>query len=472
MFKDSIFREYDIRGVVGKDYDEEFSMHLGKAFGSLLREENRDATWVSVGRDARLSSPALSSGVIKGLVSTGINVYDIGLCPTPLQYFSLHHLNLDGGIMVTGSHNPPEYNGFKISVGRETIFGNEIQRLKGRFHTRAVPRPSVAGRVEEYDILSAYRAFMMRRFSFLSQSQYRRLRIVVDAGNGTAGIVAPEILEGIGCDVIPLYCEPDGRFPNHHPDPTVPEYISDLIRVTKEHAADIGVGYDGDADRIGVIDSDGNIVWGDQIMIILSRDILRKSPNAVIIGDVKCSQRMFDDIGQHGGNAIMWKTGHSLVKDKMRKEGAVLAGEFSGHIFIADDYFGFDDALYATFRLLEIMKKSDCGIQKLLAGIPRTVYTPELRIACRDDRKKTVVEKLTTLCKEYKLSGRSPVPIKEIYDIDGARVVFEKGWGLVRYSNTQPVIVMRFEAEDEESLNLYRSFLENALETVKTEEAI
>jgi phosphomannomutase/phosphoglucomutase len=249
----------------------------------------------------------------------------------------------------------------------------------------------------------------------------------------------------------------------------VPEYIRDLIRVTKEHAADIGVGYDGDADRIGVIDSDGNIVWGDQIMIVLSREILRTHPNAVIIGDVKCSQKMFDDIGKHGGNPIMWKTGHSLVKDKMRREHAVLAGEFSGHIFIADDYFGFDDALYTTFRLVEIMKKCGCGIRELLADIPRSVYTPEIRIECRDDRKKTIVEKLTSLCKKYEQSGESPVPIKRIYDIDGARVVFEKGWGLVRSSNTQPVIVMRFEAEDETSLKIYRSFLEEALKTVQSE---
>jgi phosphomannomutase/phosphoglucomutase len=295
------------------------------------------------------------------------------------------------------------------------------------------------------------------------------VKIVVDAGNGTAGIIAPEILEAIGCDVIPLYCEPDGRFPNHHPDPTVVEYIQDLIRITKEHAADIGVGYDGDADRIGVVDTGGNIVWGDQIMIILSRDILRRQPGSVVIGDVKCSQLMFDDIAKHGGIPIMWKTGHSLVKDKMRKENAVLAGEFSGHIFIADDYFGFDDALYTTFRLVEIMKKTGHGIHDMLSDIPRMVYTPEIRIECRDDQKKHIVEKLTGLCKEYARSGDSPIPIKKIYDIDGARVVFEKGWGLVRSSNTQPVIVMRFEAEDEESLNTYRSFLETALRTIQAE---
>jgi phosphomannomutase/phosphoglucomutase len=267
----------------------------------------------------------------------------------------------------------------------------------------------------------------------------------------------------MGCEVIPLYCEPDGRFPNHHPDPTVVEYIKDLIRITKEQKADFGVGYDGDADRIGLVDSSGNIIWGDQLMIVLSRDILKRKPGATVIGDVKCSQLMFDDIEKHGGVPIMWKTGHSLVKDKMRKEAAPLAGEFSGHIFIGDDYYGYDDAIYTTFRLIEIMKISGLGINELLSDIPRMVYTPEIRLDCRDDQKKRIVELLVNKCKEYALLSNGPIPIKKIYDIDGARVVFEKGWGLVRSSNTQPVIVMRFEAEDEDSLNQYRAFLEGEL---------
>ncbi len=461
---DKIFREYDIRGIVGKDFDEDFAFSLGKAFVSLLKEANAGAERVSVGRDARLSSDVLAANIIGGIVSTGMHVYDIGLCPTPLQYFSLHHLALDGGIMVTGSHNPPEYNGFKLSIGKETIFGAEIQKIKEIIKKNAWNESPVNGHIEHYDIVTAYRDFMVKRFSYLSDGSYRRLKVVVDAGNGTAGIIAPELLESMGCEVIRLYCEPDGRFPNHHPDPTVVEYIKDLIEVTKEKKADMGVGYDGDADRIGVVDTSGNIIWGDQIMIVLSRDMLEKRSGGVIIGDVKCSQLMFDDIEKHGGTPIMWKTGHSLVKDKMRKENAILAGEFSGHIFIADDYFGFDDALYTTFRLVEIMKTSGQGIHELLADIPRMFYTPELRVDCRDDQKKAVVEKLVDRCKEYALSGNGPIPIKKIYDIDGARVVFEKGWGLVRSSNTQPVIVMRFEAEDEDALNRYRSFLEGELE--------
>jgi phosphomannomutase/phosphoglucomutase len=464
MMDEKIFREYDIRGVFGKDYNEKFAFSLGKAFSVLLRKINKRAKKVSVGRDARLSSKTLASNVIKGITSTGINVCDVGLCPTPLQYYSIHRLKLDGGIMVTGSHNPPEYNGFKLSIGKDTIFGKKIQTLKNIIKKNAwTKKKKKVGNVEHFDIVSFYKKAMVKRFSYLSGKKYKKLKVVVDAGNGTAGIVVPEILKAMGCRVIPLYCKPDGLFPNHHPDPTVVEYIKDLIWVTKNEEADIGFGYDGDADRIGVIDNSGNIIWGDQIMIILARDILRRKPGSIVIGDVKCSQVMFDDIKSHGGRPVMWKTGHSLVKEKMKRAGAVLAGEFSGHIFISDDYFGFDDAMYTTFRLIEIMKNTQLGIKELLSDIPQMHATPEIRIDCPDDKKKLVVEKLVKKCKEYKKSGRSPLPIKRIFDIDGARVVFEKGWGLVRSSNTQPVIVMRFEAEDEKSLNQYRAFLENEL---------
>jgi len=466
MLSDKIFREYDIRGVAGRDLDEEFAFSLGRAFSAFLKKVNSGAKSVSVGRDGRMSSEALASDVIKGIQSAGINVFDIGLCPTPLQYFSLHHLNLDGGIMVTGSHNPPEYNGFKLSIGKETIFGEEIQKIKEVMLRKELSENTKAGSIEQYDIVSAYHDFMVRKFSYLSGKDYRRLKVVIDAGNGTGGVVAPGILEAMGCDVIPLYCEPDGRFPNHHPDPTVVEYIQDLIKVTKEEKADIGVGYDGDADRIGIVDSSGNIIWGDQIMIILSRDVLKRIPGAVVIGDVKCSQVMFDDIKRHGGKPVMWKTGHSLVKNKMRQESALLAGEFSGHIFIADGYFGFDDAIYTTLRLVEVMKTSGLGIHELLSDIPRMCYTPEIRLDCHEDQKKQVVERLVRKCKEYSISGNGPLVIKKTYDIDGVRVVFEKGWGLVRSSNTQPVIVMRFEAEDERSLNEYKSFLENEMKKV------
>ena len=470
LMNDRIFREYDIRGVVGKDFVADFAFSLGRAFSSLLRKANPEARRVSVGRDTRLSSEELASNIIRGIVASGIDVYDIGLCPTPLQYFSLYHLGLDGGIMVTGSHNPPEYNGFKLSIGKETIFGEKIQEIKEIMEKNA-QSGNIKGTASTCDIVGAYSDFMLKRFSYLGDKRYRTLKVVVDAGNGTGGIVAPQILEAMGCEVIPLYCEPDGRFPNHHPDPTVVEYIQDLISVTKSEKADIGVGYDGDTDRIGVVDSSGDIVWGDQIMIILSREILKSMPGAVIIGDVKCSQLMFDDIEKHGGKPVMWKTGHSLVKDKMRKEKAPLAGEFSGHIFIGDDYFGYDDAMYTTFRLVEVMKKSGLAIDQLLSDIPRMFYTPEIRIGCAEDQKEAIVERLVNRCQEYTVSGNGPIPIKKIYTIDGVRIVFEKGWGLVRSSNTQPVIVMRFEAEDKMSLDKYRAFLEGEMEKVKQEVA-
>ncbi len=460
---DKVFREYDIRGIAGKDIDGDFAFLLGKAFGVYLKNTNPRAEQVSVGRDGRLSSETLASHVIQGIIAAGIDVYDIGLCPTPLQYFSIHHLKLDGGVMVTGSHNPSAYNGFKLSVGKETIFGEKIQRLKTIMQKNECRESDKKGQIKGYDIIDAYTRFMERRFSYLSGEQYKTPVVVVDAGNGTGGIVAPRILESMGCKVIPLYCEPDGRFPNHHPDPTVVEYIQELIKTTKESQADIGIGYDGDADRIGVVDGSGNVIWGDQIMIVLSRDILSRKPGAVFIGDVKCSQVMFDDIEKHGGRPIMWKTGHSLIKDKMKQEKAELAGEFSGHIFIADDYYGFDDALYTSFRLVEIMKRTGLGIEDLLSGVPRLHYTPEIRIECEDERKRLLVEALAARCKEYFRTGKGPLPIRKIYDIDGARIVFEKGWGLVRSSNTQPVIVMRFEAEDEESLKQYKLFLENEL---------
>ncbi|MBE0428028.1 MAG: phosphomannomutase/phosphoglucomutase [Nitrospirae bacterium] len=455
-----MFREYDIRGVVGKEIDKDIAVLIGKSFGTLLENLNPEATHVSVGMDVRLSSEDLASGIIGGIISTGLNVYDIGICPTPLQYFSLFHLDLDGGIMVTGSHNPPEYNGFKISIGKETIHGQAIQKLKEIILREQWMSADRHGKVSQYDIISAYKDYMLKEFSYLKDPQYKRLKVVVDAGNATAGLVVPEILDSIGCDVVPLYCEPDGRFPNHHPDPTIVEYIQDLISLTKETGAEIGVGYDGDADRIGVVDRDGEIVWGDHLMIILSRELLKLKKGAKIIGDVKCSQIMFDNIQKNGGIPIMWKTGHSLVKQKMREEEALMAGEFSGHIFIADRYFGYDDAIYTTLRLVEIMKTTGKDIKELLSDIPQLSYTPEIRLECPDDRKRDMVERIVLKFSEYSSKGSCPYRIKDINTTDGVRVAFEKGWGLIRASNTQPVVVLRVEAEDEESLKSYRAFLE------------
>ena len=461
MISEKIFREYDVRGIVGSDIDDEVAFSLGKAFAIFLKLANPAATRVSVGRDVRLSSEGLAAAVIEGIRVEGLGVVDIGVCPTPLQYFSIFHIDLDGGIMVTGSHNPPEYNGFKISVGRETIHGRDIQTLKEIILSGQLSAKAERGGIEQFDIIDAYMEYMLQEFSYLGAPAFRRLKIVVDAGNGTAGPVAPDILSRIGCDVIPLYCEPDGTFPNHHPDPTVVEYIRDLISETKNSGADMGVGYDGDSDRIGVVNSAGDVVWGDQIMIILSREILKEHPGAGIIGDVKCSQLMFDDIKAKGGIPLMWKTGHSLIKQKMRDEKALLAGEFSGHIFIGDRYFGYDDALYTTFRLVEIMKKTGKDIRELLSDIPRLYYTPEIRVDCPDDRKKAAVEKIVDRIISYQENGGSSCRIVGVDTTDGVRIVFESGWGLVRSSNTQPVVVMRVEANGQEALVEYRTFLED-----------
>lgn len=462
MINEDIFREYDVRGVAGRDIDRDVAVSIGKSFAHLLADSNPNAKCVSVGRDVRLSSNDLSSGIIEGIVSSGMDVYDIGTCPTPLQYFSLFHLGLDGGIMVTGSHNPPEYNGFKVSIGKDTIYGENIQRLKTIILNRDWITAGRTGTVEKYDVIADYKKRMLEEFAYLNDSKYKKLKVAVDAGNGTAGAVVPEILDSIGCDVIQLYCEPDGKFPNHHPDPTIIENMQDLISETTKSGADIGFGYDGDADRIGVVDSGGGIIWGDQLMIILSREILKQNKGAKIIGDVKCSQSLFDDIRKHGGIPIMWKTGHSLVKQKMKEEGALIAGEFSGHIFIGDRYFGYDDAIYTTLRLVEIMKTTGKDIKELLSGVRKMCYTPEIRIGCAEGIKKKVVEKVAERFMQYKNNGGSPCKIVDLNTTDGIRIVFEKGWGLIRSSNTQPVVVMRVEAEDELNLNNYREFLSRA----------
>lgn len=455
-----IFREYDIRGVVGKDLDRNLAVSLGMAIASFIKKRDEKARCLSVGGDVRHSSAELASGLIEGIISTGMDVYDIGGCPTPLQYFSLFHLGLDGGVMVTGSHNPPEYNGFKVSRGKDTIHGNDIQEIKEIILKHEWFNSDKLGNVKSYDIVDSYKAYMLKEFQHLDDARFKKIKVAVDAGNGTAGIVVVDILKKIGCEVFPIYCEPNGDFPNHHPDPTVVENLQDLIAETRKNKADIGVGYDGDADRIGVIDRHGNIIWGDQLMIILSRALLKHNKGAKIIGDVKCSQIMFDDIKKQGGAPIMWKTGHSLIKQKMRDEGALMAGEFSGHIFIKDRYYGYDDAIYTTLRLIEIMKKTGMDVAGLLADIPKMFYTPEIRIDCPEDKKRTAVKKLAA---KLMKGENCPYAVRDVNMTDGIRVVFEKGWGLVRASNTQPVVVMRAEAENGEYLNRYKTFLEKEL---------
>ncbi|MFI5295172.1 MAG: phosphomannomutase/phosphoglucomutase [Thermodesulfovibrionales bacterium] len=451
MVEKKIFRQYDIRGVWSKDLTPESVYLIGRAFGTLaVRASGKKSVSLSVGRDVRLSSGAIAKELIRGIVSTGSGVIDIGECPTPVQYFSLHRLDVDGGVMVTGSHNPPEYNGFKLSIGKETIFGEGIQHLREIAEAEEFAEGN--GTVEKKEILGDYVDYLKKDFPDLSG-----IKVVLDAGNGTAGLVAPRILEELGAKVIRLFCEPDGNFPNHHPDPVVPENLQPLREKVRSESADLGVAYDGDSDRIGVVDSDGEIIWGDRLMIVFARDILEKSPGAAIIGEVKCSQIMYDDIIRHGGKAIMWKTGHSLIKKKMKEEKALAAGEMSGHIFFADRYFGYDDAIYATLRLLEILKKTGepYRMKRLLAGLPRVFSTPEIRFDCPDDLKFRVTEMMRDAFSKY-----------DVNTIDGARIHFSDGWALIRASNTQPALVMRFEASNETSLERIRATVEEKLDSV------
>lgn len=449
-----IFRQYDIRGIWEKDLTPETAFLIGRAFATRAAAQARPGrTEVSVGRDVRLSSPAISEHLIRGILSAGVDVVDLGPCPTPAQYFSLHHLDLAGGVMVTGSHNPPEYNGFKLSVGRETIHGSAIQEIRKIIETGTHREGS--GVLRSYPILDHYIHYLARAFGDMGG-----IKVVIDCGNGTAGLAAPQVLERLGADVVRLFCEPDGRFPNHHPDPVVPENLKDLIGAVRSHGADLGIAYDGDADRIGVVDARGEIIWGDRLMIIFARDILKTSPGASIIGEVKCSQLLYDDIRARGGNPVMWKTGHSLIKDKMKQTGALAAGEMSGHIFFADRYFGYDDAIYATLRLLEIVVKKGrpYRMAELLAGLPTVYSTPEIRFDCDDRLKFRVAERIREAFAGYDVST-----------IDGARVNFGDGWALVRASNTQPALVLRFEASNEEALGRIRSLVEEKLNGIMKE---
>jgi phosphomannomutase / phosphoglucomutase len=428
-----IFREYDIRGVVGKDLTPEGVRLLGQGFGTHM--VNLGQTNLVVGRDGRLSSTPFKEALIKGLLSTGCQVTDIGVCPTPVYYFAIFHLKKDGGAMITGSHNPPEFNGFKVSVGKSTIFGEQIQDLRQLIEGGMFA--SGEGKLSRRKVIKAYQDYVKKNVHL-----ERKLRVVIDAGNGTGGVVAGPLLRSLGCEVEELYCEMDGHFPNHFPDPTIPEHLRDLIQRVRDTKADVGIGYDGDADRIGVVDDRGNILWGDQLMILFARDILEVQKGATFVAEVKCSQNLFNEIQRHGGRAIMWKTGHSLIKDKIKEEKAVLGAEMSGHVFFADRYFGYDDAIYASCRLVELLSKTDRRLSQLLEDVPRTFITPEIRMDCPDEIKFQVVEKVKEeLRKEY-----------PIIDVDGVRVQFGDGWGLVRASNTQPVLVLRFEAPTEDRL--------------------
>lgn len=431
MLNPQIFREYDIRGIVDKDLTEEVVINIGLAFGSYISKKGLKT--VSVGSDVRLSSDRFRDIITKSLAQTGCEVIDAGTVPTPVLYFAIEQLKTDAGIMITGSHNPSDYNGFKLCIGSSSMYGKDIQKIREIIENDIYL--SGQGSVKKYStIIAEYQDYLVNNLELK-----KKLKVVVDSGNGTAGPVAPKIFRRMGCEVISLFEEADGHFPNHHPDPTVEEYITELIKTVREEKADIGVGFDGDSDRIGVVDEKGNILWGDQILDIFAREVLKDYPGASIISEVKSSKNLYDDIRSHGGNPIMWKTGHSLIKQKMKEIGSPLGGEMSGHMFFADKYFGFDDAIYAAGRFCELLSKTEKKASELLADVPQTFNTPEIRSDCPEDIKFEVVEKV----KNYFQSKNY-----NINDIDGMRITFADGWALVRASNTQAVLVLRFESTD------------------------
>jgi phosphomannomutase/phosphoglucomutase len=454
-----IFREYDIRGLAGKDLSADFSYHLGLAYGVLTHKTlptgGRKKFTVSVGRDCRLSSDEYAEAMIRGLRAANIDVIDLGTCPTPLSYFSVFHLNLDGSVMITGSHNPAEYNGFKICWGRSTIHGETIQELRKILDSGVSPK-NEQGALTHYEIIPAYISDVRSKFP---PAPLKKLKIVADAGNGTASTVIPALLKALGAEVFPLYCELDGRFPNHHPDPTVPSNLTALVKKIKEVGADLGVAFDGDSDRLGLVDERGNILFGDEILVLLSRSVLKENRGATIISEVKSSNRLYKDISDHGGVPIMWKTGHSLIKSKMKETGALLAGEMSGHIFFADRYFGYDDALYAAARVYEILSNENKPLSQLLSDLPKSFSTPEIRIDCMEDLKFPLVNEV---------SKKLRTPLAKVTDIDGIRVDWEDGWGLLRASNTQPVLVMRFEAQSQARLEQLQNHFEAAVSAAAT----
>ncbi|MBL8210377.1 MAG: phosphomannomutase/phosphoglucomutase [Bryobacterales bacterium] len=444
MLKPTIFREYDIRGIADVDLLSPDIETLGRGLGTFLGRNG--VSKINLGRDCRLSGDRLREALLKGLLSTGLDVTDIGRVPTPLLYYSVYHLKAQAGVMITGSHNPAEYNGFKTMLGKGTIYGDQIQEVLRII--QAGDFTEGQGTYHEADVLPSYIEEIASQFQYT-----RRLKVVVDAGNGTGGPPMHGILEKLNVDAVELYFDMDGNFPNHHPDPTVEHNLEHLKAAVAKHGADLGIAFDGDADRIGAVDEQGNVVWGDMLLLIAAREILTRKPGSTFIGEVKCSQVMYDELQRLGGRPIMYKTGHSLIKAKMKEEHAELAGEMSGHMFFADRYYGYDDALYAACRLMEVVAASGKPLSAQLEGLAKTVTTPELRVDTTDEAKFAIVAKVAEHYKQR----------RKVVDVDGVRVLFEKGWGLVRASNTQPVLVMRFEAESPELLNQYRQEMESVV---------
>jgi phosphomannomutase / phosphoglucomutase len=442
--KTHIFREYDIRGIVGDDLTDAVAEAIGRAYGSELRAElGGSGLVVAVGRDNRPSSESLAAGVVRGLRDAGVDVVDYGTVPTPLLYYAAARDATDGGIQITGSHNPPEYNGFKMIQRGRAVYGEAIQRLRSRMEERRFE--SGSGTCERREIIADYVDDVGSRFGL-----ERPMRVVVDCGNGTGSLVAVDLLRRIGADVIPLYCESDGTFPNHHPDPTVDEYVQDMIRKVREEGADLGIGFDGDADRLGAVDENGTIVRGDILLLLFALDAMdRLGAPQTLIFDVKCSQAVPEVFEARGGRTIMWKTGHSLIKEKMKEVGAPIAGELSGHICFGEDYYGFDDALYGACALVQLASRSSRPLSARVAEFPQYVSTPEIRVDVTEDAKFEIVRQAV---EEFRRDH-------DVIDVDGVRVLFDGGWGLLRASNTQPVLVLRFEARTAERLEEIRGIM-------------
>ena len=447
-FPDSIFRAYDIRGVVPKTLTAETAYWIGRAVGaeSLAQGESR----VSVGRDGRLSGPELVERLIQGVADSGCHVSDVGLVPTPALYYAASILAGKSGVMLTGSHNPSNYNGFKVVIAGDTLANEQIQALHTRLKTNDLTWGE--GRIERVEILSRYCDEITRDIKLA-----KRLKVVVDCGNGAAGVIAPQLIAALNCEVIPLFCEVDGNFPNHHPDPGKPENLQDLIAKVKETRADIGLAFDGDGDRVGVVTNAGTIVFADRLLMLFAQDVLTRNPAAEVIFDVKCTRRLTPLIKEYGGRPLMWKTGHSLIKKKMKETGALLAGEMSGHIFFKERWFGFDDGIYSAARLLEILSRQQATAEELFEAFPNDISTPEINIDVTDESKFSIIEAL---------HDAQWGDAAELTSIDGVRVDYAHGWGLVRASNTTPVLVLRFEAQTEAELQRIKDVFHAQLKRV------
>jgi len=448
MVNPLIFREYDIRGIAEKDLTDEVVFLIAKGFAKMITSEGINE--LVLGMDGRISSLRIKEKVKEGLLLSGINVIDIGRVPTPVFYFATHHLKIKSGIQITGSHNPPEYNGLKMCINFSSIFGEKIKKIYTLIEKREFTNGK--GTEKKINIIPEYQNYLKQNIKIKN----RNLKIVLDSGNGVGGEVFLPVLKEWGFEVSPLYIDVDGNFPNHFPDPTVPDNLKDLIDKVKETNADIGIAFDGDADRIGLIDENCNIIWGDRLLILLSKFMLKENPNGKIIFEVKCSKSLPEMVEKYGGIPIMWKTGHSHIEHKIKEENAILAGEMSGHIYFNDRYFGYDDAIYAAARVIEILSNNNLKISSILKDVPEYKITPEIRVECSDEIKFKVVEDLQNYFKEK----------TKVIDIDGARIIYPDGWGLVRASNTQPVLVLRFEADNEDSLNRIKTEVENVLNEI------